>query len=60
MAADDSNDTKGLAAGVLKLGLEIRRPRKHFGGMGFRGSQSCTYESGRCDVVIPGVGGMYM
>jgi hypothetical protein len=60
MAGDDSNDTKGSTVGVLKLGLEIRRPRKHFGGMSFGGSQSCAYESGRCDVVIPGVNGVYM
>jgi hypothetical protein len=34
MVADDSNDTKGSAARLLKFGLELIRPRKHLVGMG--------------------------
>ena len=43
VVADDSNDNKGSATGVLKLGLELRR---QVGGMGLElelgYSQPCT------------------
>jgi hypothetical protein len=40
--ADDSSDTKGSAAGVLKLGLEVRRPRKQVGRIVLGYSRSWT------------------
>lgn len=45
MVADDSKDSKGSAAPLLKLGLELIleliRLRKRFGGMGLGCSQFC-------------------
>lgn len=34
IVVDESKDSKGTAAGLLKFGLELRRSRKDVGGMG--------------------------
>jgi hypothetical protein len=46
MVADDSKDSRGSAVALLKLGLNLIRLRKRFGGMGLGCSQFCVVLKG--------------